>query len=222
MYENDIKEKRIRINALMAKNALNDFDIDTAYQLNDYTNIVFDSTLFYSNRSDLKAIDKDIILQALKQESERQSLRPQFGVRYDHMFGFGGLPMQYSLMGMMKLPLAKWSSKMNKANIESLKWKGYALESQKQMMVNEYSGMAYSMRNELTLKKNQLKLYDENIIPALRNNYKTMQLGYEQNTEELFMLYDAWETLYMTQLEYTELLNQALRIQVAIDRLIER
>ncbi|MES2648122.1 MAG: TolC family protein [Bacteroidota bacterium] len=221
MYENDIKEKRIRINALMAKNAFNVFDIDTAYQLNDYTNIIFDSTLFYSSRSDLKAIDKDINLQALKQETERQSLKPQFGVRYDHMFGFGGLPMQYSLMGMVKVPLAKWSSKMNKANIESLKWKGYALQSQKQMMVNEYSGMAYGMRNELILKKNQLKLYDENIIPALRNNYKTMQLGYEQNTEELFMLYDAWETLYMTQLEYTELLNQALKTQVTLDRLIE-
>jgi len=129
--------------------------------------------------------------------------------------------MQYSLMGMMKLPLTKWSSKMNKANIESLKWKANAMQSQKEMMVNEYSGMAYSMRNELGLKKKQLTLYDDNIIPALRNNYKSMQLGYEQNTEELFMLYDAWETLYMTQLEYTELLNQVLKIQVAIDRLIE-
>ena len=58
-------------------------------------------------------------------------------------------------------------------------------------MLNEYSGMAYGMRNELELKKKQLKLYDENIIPALRNNYKTMQLGYEQNTEELFELFDA-------------------------------
>jgi hypothetical protein len=48
-----------------------------------------------------------------------------------------------------------------------------------------------------------------------------MQLGYEQNTEELFMLFDAWETLYMTQLGYIELLNQALQLQVAIERLIE-
>ena len=111
---------------------------------------------------------------------------------------------------------------MNKANIESLKWKATALQSQKQMMVNEYSGMAYGMRNEFELKKKQLKLYDENIIPALRNNYKTMQLGYEQNTEELFMLYDAWETLYMTQLEYTELLNQALQLQVTLERLMEK
>jgi outer membrane protein TolC len=222
MFENDIKEKRIRLNALMGRNAVIDFDIDTTYKLNDYATLVFDSTIFYINRSDLKSIDKDISLTWLKQATEKQSLKPQFGIRYEHMFGFGGLPMQYSLMGMMKLPLTKWSSKMNKANIESLKWKANALQSQKEMMVNEYSGMAYSMRNELELKKKQLKLYDENIIPALRNNYKTMQLGYEQNTEELFMLYDAWETLYMTLLEFTEILNQALKIQVAIDRLIER
>ena len=222
MFESDIKEKRIRINALMGKNPMIDFDIDTTYQLSDYSTVVFDSTLFYTNRSDLKSIDKDISLTWLKQETEKQSLKPQFGIRYEHMFGFGGFPMQYTLMGMMKLPLTKWSSRMNKANIESLKWKVDALKSQKEMMVNEYSGMAYTMRNELELKKQQLKLYDENIIPALRNNYKTMQLGYEQNTEELFMLYDAWETLYMTELEYTEILNQALKMQVAIDRIIER
>jgi outer membrane protein TolC len=222
MFENDIREKRIGLNTLMGRNAAIDFDIDSTYQFTDFSSLVFDSSLFYSNRSDLKAVDREISLAYLKQESERQSLKPQFGIRYEHMFGFGGLPMQYTLMGMMKLPLAKWSSKMNKANIESLKWKANSLQSQKEMMVNEYSGMAYSMRNELELKKRQLKLYDENIIPALKNNYKTMQLGYEQNTEELFMLYDAWETLNMTQLEYLELLNSALKLQVAIERLIEK
>jgi outer membrane protein TolC len=221
MFENDIREKRIRINALMNRNAMTDFDIDTTYQLSDFSNTIFDSTLFYSSRSDLKAVDKEINLNWLKQETERQSLKPQFGIRYEHMFGFGGLPMQYSLMGMLKVPL-KNSSRMNKANIESLKWKANALESQKEMMLSEYSGMAYAMRNEFELKKRQLKLYDENIMPALRNNYKTMQLGYEQNTEELFMLYDAWETLYMTQQEYISLLGQALQLQVTLERLIEK
>jgi len=221
MYENEITDKRIRLNALMGKNALSDFNIDTTYSLNDYSNIVFDSTLFYNNRSDLKSIDNDINLAKLKVETESANLRPQFGIRYDHMFGFGGLPMQYNLMAMMKLPLG-WSSKMNKANMESLEWKATALQSKKVMMVNEYSGMAYGMRNELELKKRQVKLYEENIIPALRNNYKSMQLGYEQNTEELFMLFDAWETLYMTQIEYTDLLNQALKMQVEIERLMEK
>lgn len=222
MFTSDIKEKRIRINSLMGRNALIDFDIDTTFQLNDYSTMVFDSTLFYNSRSDLKAIDKDISLTWLKQATEKQNLLPQFGIRYEHMFGFGSLPMQYSLMGMMKLPLAKWSSKMNKANIESLKWKASALQSQKEMMANEYSGMAYGMLNEIALKKKQLKLFEDNIIPALKNNYKTMQLGYEQNTEELFMLYDAWESLNMTQLEYLELLNQVLKLQVSLERIIEK
>ncbi len=221
MFENDIREKRIRINTLMGRNAMIDFDIDTTFQLNDYSVVIFDSTLFYSNRSDLKAIDRDINLAWLKQETEKQSLKPQFGIRYENMFGFGGQPILYTIMGMVKLPLAKWSSKMNKATIESLKWKANALQSQKEMMVNEFSGMAYGMRNELVLKKKQIALYDDNIIPALKNNYKTMQLGYEQNTEELFMLYDAWETLYMTQLEYTDLLNQALKLQVTLERIME-
>ena len=222
MFENDIKEKRIRINALMGRNAMIDFDIDTTYALNDYSGLVFDSTLFYTNRSDLKSLDKEINLTLLKQETEKAALKPQFGIRYDNMIGFGGQPLQYTIMGMVRIPMAKWSSKMNKANIESLKWKSYAMQSQKEMMVNEFSGMAYGMRNEFELKKKQLKLYTENIIPALRNNYKTMQLGYEQNTEELFMLYDAWETLNMKQLEYVELLNQALKLQVTIERIIEK
>ena len=221
MFENDIREKFVRLNVLMGKTEVRVFEIDTAYVLKDYAGIVFDSTLFYNKRSDIKAIDKDINLIHLKQETEKQSLRPQFGLRYDHMIGFGGQPMLYTIMGMVKVPMTKWSSKMNQANIESLKWKVNALQSQKEMMVNEYSGMAQSMRNEIELKKRQLKLYDDNIIPALRNNYKSMQLGYEQNTEELFMLYDAWETLYMTQLDYTELLNQALQMQVNLERVME-
>jgi len=221
MFENDLKEKRIRLNALMGRNAMIDFDIDTSYLVKDYSNIIFDSSLFYSNRSDIKAIDRDINITWLKQETERQSLKPQFGIRYDHMFGFGGLPMQYSLMGMMKVPLTRWSSKMNKANIESLKWKADALQSQKEMLVNEYSGMAYGMLNEITLKKKQLKLYEENIMPALTNNYKTMQLGYEQNTEELFMLFDAWETLNMTQLEYINQLKELLLMQVQLERILQ-
>jgi hypothetical protein len=89
-------------------------------------------------------------------------------------------------------------------------------------MVNEYSGMAYGMTNELELKKNQMKLYEEEIIPALRNNYKTMQLSYEQNTTELFMLYDAWEVLNMKQMEYLNLLNDALKLQTSIEKLIEK
>lgn len=222
MYENDIKEKQIRLNALMNRNAMLPLEIDTSFQFNDYADLVFDKDLFYKNRSDLKALDKEINIANLQQENEKQSLKPEFGFRYENMVGFGGQPLQYTAMIMIKLPFVSWASKMNKANIESLKWKASSLESQKEMMVNEYSGMAYGMRNEFDLNKKQIELYEQEIIPALKNNYKSMQLGYEQNTEELFMLFDAWEQLNMTQIEYFDLYTKALTMQVTLDRLIEK
>ncbi len=48
-----------------------------------------------------------------------------------------------------------------------------------------------------------------------------MQLGYEQNTEELFQLFDAWETLNMTQLEYLDQLQQLLIMQVELEQVLE-
>lgn len=222
MYENDIREKRIRLNSLMNRNALTPLEIDTTYQFNDFSNINFDKQYFFENRSDLKAVDTEINQSKLKQEVEKQNLKPEFGIKYDNMFGFGGQPTQYSLMLMIKLPFVKWSSKMYKANIESLKWKEEAMQAQKEMMANEYSGMAYGMQNEFELNKKQLILYEKEIIPALQNNYKSMQVAYEQNTEELFMLYDAWEKLNMTQLEYFEILSKAFNKQVELDRLLQQ
>jgi len=222
MYQNDMEEKRIRLNTLMGRNALTAFAIDTASTFNDYSAMVFDNALFNDSRSDLKSLDRQIRLTELKQEIERRNLKPEFGIRYDNMYGVGGQPMMYSFMAMMRLPFVSWASKMRKANISGLKRKADALVSQKQMMVNEYSGMAYGMRNEFKLKKEQMKIYQEDIIPALKNNYKTMQLGYEQNTEELFMLYDAWEMLNMKQLEYLGILSETFKMQVTLDRLIQR
>ncbi len=110
---------------------------------------------------------------------------------------------------------------MNKANIESLKWQSVALQDQKNMMVNEYTGMAESMRDEMTSKQKQLQLFQYDIIPALKKNYQSMQLGYEQNTEDLFMLYDAWNTLNETQMEYFDQLQQLLALQVELERILE-
>jgi len=218
--ENEIVQKRITINTFMHRDKLLNFSIDTNYSVKDYSGSVFDSSLFYTNRSDLKAIDKNIQLAYLQQNVEKASLKPQFGIRYDHMFGFGGFPMQYSLMGMIKIPM-NWSTKMNKANIESLKWKALSLEDQKVSMANDYSGTAYQIQQNIVAKKKQIELFDKSIIPALKKNYESTLLAYEQNTEELFELYDGWETLNNTQLEYLDQLQQLLDMQVDLEKLLE-
>ena len=105
--------------------------------------------------------------------------------------------------------------------MESIKWKNEGLQQQKRMILNDAAGMAYGMQNEIIAKQKQIRLYDEKIIPALRNNYSTYQLAYEQNTEELFMLFDAWETLNMTQIEYLDQLKELLLMQVELERILE-
>jgi len=221
MLENEMVQKKITLNILMNRDKTTMFEIDTSYLAKDYSSYKFDSTTFISARSDIKSVDREIQLTFLQENVERAKLKPEFGISYWHMFGFGGFPMQYTLMGTVKLPMAKWSSRASKANVESLKWKTESLNQQKQAIINEVSGMAVGMRNEIESKKKQVRLFEENIIPALRKNFQTMQLGYEQNTEELFELYDAWETLNMTQLEYLDQVQQLLLMQVEIERILE-
>ena len=221
MLDNESQQRRIILNTLMNRNVNLDFTVDTTIQIKDYSSYVFESTLFINNRSDVKAIDREVVTNQLRIQSERQNLKPQFGIRFEHMFAFGAQPQQFTLMGMVRLPMVPWASRMTKANIESYKWRTEALNSQRQMILNEAHGMANAMRTEIETKKRQIRLYENNIIPALRNNYKTMLLAYEQNTEELFMLFDAWETLNMTQLEYLDQLQQLLILRVELERILQ-
>lgn len=223
MLENEAVQKKVALNTLMNREKETFFEIDSSdYTIKDYAGLVVDSSVFTNNRSDLRAIEKDIQLVYLKQNAEKTKLKPEFGIRYDHMFAWAQQPWQFSLMGMIKIPLTNASQRMYKANIESLKWKAVSLSQQKQMIVNEATGMTYGVLKEIELKKKQLKLYENNIIPALQKNFQTIQLAYQQNTEELFMLYDAWETLNMTQLEYTDQLGQLLTMQTELEKILEK
>ncbi len=223
MLDNDAVQKKIALNTLMNRDKSTNFEIDTTdYSIKNYSSLKIDSSTFTTNRSDLKAIDRDINLTYLKQDAERAKLKPEFGIRYDHMFAWAQQPWQFSIMGMLRIPLTNASQKMYKANMESLKWKAISLSQQKEMILNEATGMAYSIVKDIEVKKKQLKLYEENIIPALQKNFKTTELGYQQNTEELFMLYDAWETLNMTQLEYTDQLGQLLLMQTELEKVLEK
>lgn len=217
--DNEMNQNRIRLNTLMNRNKYEAFDVDTTYTIKDFTATSFDTTTL-NNRSDIRAIDRDIQLTYLQQSAEKTKVKPEFGVRYEHMFGLGGMPMQYTLMGMAKIPFGK-ANRASKANVESLRWKSEALFQQKQILLNEAIGMATGISADIGAKKKQVKLFEENIIPALRKNYQVMQLGYQQNTEQLYTLFDAWDALNKTQIEYLNQLQQLLTMQVELERILE-
>ncbi len=219
--QNEMVQKRIGLNTLMHRDRTYAFDIDTTFIVKEFFAIEIDSVSLVSSRSDITAVTNEIQLSNLQQNVERQKLKPEFGIRYEHMIGLGNMPMQYTLMAMIKVPFAKWSSKGSKANIESLKWKVVAQEKQREAVINEALGDAYAIKSEIVARQQQIKLYEQEIIPALKRNYQTTQLAYEQNTEKLFVLYDAWEQFNKIQLEYLDQLQQVLVLGAELERILE-
>ena len=220
MLQNEISQKKIALNTLMARDKSTVFEIESDFALKEFNSIKDDMGSLSENRSDVKAIEKTIVLNQLKIEIEKAKLLPEFGVNYVHMLTFGNGPQQFSLMGMITIPMP-WSSKMNKANISSFKIKNESLDWQKQMILNEANGMISGMQAELTNLKKQYEIADKSIIPALRRNYDTSIIAWQNNNGDLFVVLDAWEALNMAQIERLDKLQAILSTQVAIEKQLE-
>ena len=220
MLENDISQKRIVLNTMMARDKNTLFEIDFNYKWNDFKELNSETATLSQNRSDIKSIEKTIALNQLKIEVEKSKLVPEFGIKYDHMFAFGQQPQQFSLMGMVTIPMP-WSTKMNKATINSFRIKNESLAWQKEMILNEAMGMISGMNAEFLNLKKQYAISEKSIIPALRNNYDTAILAWQNNTGDLFVALEAWEALNMSQIELQDKLQRILTTQVEIEKQLE-
>lgn len=221
MTESEISQKRIELNTLMIKNKDLDFDIDTMFLFKNYEATIDDSSTISTNRSDYRALSQNINLLKSKQAYEYSKRLPDFGVKYDHMFAFGTQPQQFSLMAMMTIPIAPWSSKMYKSSVEALNYDIEAVNNRQQALINNTSGYIHNIQSQIKNKKLQMALYEKTIIPSLRKNYQATLLAYEQNTEELFMTLDAWQNYKIGQLGYLDLISDLLQLQVQYEKQLE-
>lgn len=220
MLQNDISQKRIMLNTLMSRDKNIVFEIDETFELKEYDAILLDTTSLSKKRSDINALTKTIEINQLRIEAEKSKLLPEFGIKYDHMFTFGQQPQQFSLMGMITIPMP-WSTKMNKANISSFQVKNESLNWQKKMILNEAVGMISGMNTELSNLKKQYMISEKSIIPSLRKNYDTAILAWQNNTGDLFVALDAWEALNMAQMDMFNKLQAIFNTQVEIEKQLE-
>ena len=221
MTDQEIDRMRIMLNTAMARDKGIRFAIDTALVPAAPDPREPDSALLIARRSDLHAIDRNIDLLRLKQDVQRASLRPDFGIKYDHMVGFSTQPQQFSLMGMLSVPIAPWSSKMYKAVIAGLDPEMDALRESRNARVNELLGELNLLRSEIRADQQQLEVFDRTIIPSMRSNYETASLAYEQNTEELFMVLDAWQNLLLMEIARLEKLKSLYQLYARYDEELE-
>lgn len=211
MLDGAIAESNIGLNILMVRDVNMTFQIDTLIEPVNYSFSITDTTSV-SNRSDITALNKYIQSMKLEQKVMKVGLRPDFGVRAEHMQMFG-MPNQWSLMGMMTIPIVPWASKMYSSETKSIGFQIRSMEQEKQTMELMATKMLAEKLTMLSYENVQYQSYTKNIIPAYENNLQANLLGYKQNTGDFFVLLDAWEMLLMKKIEAYDKLFNILKLE---------
>ncbi|GAA4295611.1 TolC family protein [Nibribacter koreensis] len=222
MTNSEIEMKNIQLNMLMNLPPENRFKVDTTAQAPELI-LLPDTASLSATRSDVRQIDRTIQSMQLNRRLEDLQRKPDFAIRFDNMMPRDKMmPRSFTLMGMVSIPIAPWSSKMYKANATALNLEIQGMQKGREALLNEAQNMVASMALELQAKQTQVQNYEKKIIPALRRNYETTLLSYEQNTGQLPLVIDAWEALNMAQMEYLNNLEQLYLIGVNYEKELEK
>jgi outer membrane protein TolC len=223
MTQSDIEEKRFRLKALMNLPASDSIMIDTATVVDfSYDQIINDTSALSNQRSDIRQINQTIEAMRLNQQLQKSQAKPDFRIKFDHMQPIGNMPTQFSAMAMISIPIAPWSSKMYKAEVRGMQYEIEAMKKGREAILIETRGMLAGMANQIIRMEQQLGNYEMKIIPALRKNYQTLMLAYEENREQLPIVIDGWEALNMAQMEYLEKMEAYYTMIVSYEKELEK
>jgi cobalt-zinc-cadmium efflux system outer membrane protein len=215
---NEIRQKNIMLNTLMNQDKQTVFTVDTSTVIRDYETTLTDTTSLASVRSDIKGISRSIELQQLNAKAEYSKRKPDFGIQAAHMIGFGNMSSQYILMGSITIPIVPWASKEYKSNLKGIRYEVEELQQKKLELLNQVEGQIAGLKADIISKKRQLKNYQQNIIPAQQNNYKTALLAYEQNMGDLPSVLQGIKDLQAARMDALDRLQELLQLQVAYER----
>jgi outer membrane protein TolC len=208
-----IAESNIGLNTLMSRDVNAPFAIDTLLLPVDYRAdylMVNDTSALL--RNDILSMESRISSMKFNQKWAATGSRPDFGVQISHGQMFG-MPNQFSIMGMMTIPIVPWSSKMYKSDVRSMEFEIDAMRQEKSTMQLMATQMVREKITMLIYETRQLDNYDKNVVPSYKKNLESNLLAYRQNTGNFFVLLDAWNMLLMKELERTDKLGQVFTIQ---------
>ncbi|MES2278671.1 MAG: TolC family protein [Bacteroidota bacterium] len=219
---NEISQRNIMLNTLMNRAQSTTFTVDTTIVLNDYETNSTDTATLAGARSDIKSINRNIELQQLNAQMEYAKRKPDFGIQAGHMQSYGGMANQYILMGSVTIPIVPWASKEYKSNLKGIRYEVQELRQKKLDILNQAQGQLAGLRTDMSSKKRQLKNYNQDIIPALQNTYKTSLQAYEQNTGDLPSVLEGIKSLQSARMAALDRLQELLTLQVAYEREYEK
>lgn len=213
MLFSQIAESNIGLNTLMGHDVNTLFFIDTLLTPQNYSSdylLALDSSQL--SRNDILAVESRIHSMKFNQRWAATGSKPDFGIQFSHGRMFG-MPDQFSVMGMITIPVVPWSSKMYKSEVRSMSFEIEAMQKEKSTMQLMARQMIREKITMLLYEKKQLDNYDNNVLPSYRRNLESNLLAYRQNTGNFFVLLDAWNMLLMKELERINKLGQVFTVQ---------
>lgn len=223
MTQGDIDEKQFRLKTLMNLPPNASINVDTATRVRyDVSQMMYDTAALGASRSDVRQIDKTIQAMKLNQQLQSYQSKPDFKIRFDHMQPLGNMPTLFTAMAMVSIPIAPWSSRMYKSEVNGMQYDIQAMKKGREAILIESRGMLAGMAAKLDRMQQQLVNYNTKIIPALRKNYQAMMIGYEENREQLPIVIDGWEALNMAQMEYLNKLEEYYTMIVSYEKQLEK
>ncbi|POY36476.1 hypothetical protein C3K47_11880 [Solitalea longa] len=200
-----------------------DFTIDTTFKVKYDEEVLPDTAYLSSVRSDIQRMNETIQSMKLNQAAMRSEAKPDFKIKFDHMSGYNPhMPQQYTLMGMVSIPIVPWASKMYKSGVKQMDYEIEAMKKERQAMLNQMSGMSFSMKQGIHTMEHHLMNYEMTILPALKKSFETLMISYQENKLDLPLVIDGWEALNMAQMKYLEQKQQYYQMIVDYEKQLEK
>ncbi len=210
MQEGTIAKARSWLNSLMNAPGNEVFDIDTTYQPAFTPAASYDTAALSAARKDVFKMDQSIHSMELNIESMKRERKPDFRIRFDHMYPLDAMmPKAFSAMGMISIPIVPWSSKMYRSGIKAMQYEIQSMQKERSAMLQETQGMLYGMQYEIQSMQKRISAMEEKIIPALRQTLDASFLNYQENKLALSNVIDSWEALTMMQ---SNVLDEKLKL----------
>jgi cobalt-zinc-cadmium efflux system outer membrane protein len=201
MQQGTINKARAWLNSLMNAKGNESFEIDSTWSPVFSPVGTYDTASLSTARKDVLKMNENIRSMQLNIESMKMQRKPDFRIRFDHMYPLdAAMPNAYNVMGMISIPIAPWSSKMYKSEIKAMQFNIQSMEKERSAMLQETQGMLYGMQYEIESMQGRIRGLEEKVIPALQKTLDANFITYQENKMPLTQVIDAWEALIMMQM----------------------
>jgi outer membrane protein TolC len=202
MQAGEIARAKAYLNAFMNRPADLNISIDTTYEVRFTPVAHLDTASIALTRSDIQRMNENIRSMQLNIEAMQLQRKPTFRVQLDHMQPFDNMmPKAFSVMGMMSIPIAPWSSKMYKSEIRAMEQNIDAMQNERAAMLLETQGMVRGMQSEILSMQRRIDAMESKVIPALQKTFDANYIQYQENKLSITALIDSYEALNMMQME---------------------